>query len=83
MAHKAMLQMVIIMEHMIWFLQSNYRDEVALIPNQLANKTLKWETLIQSNIGFDASLFKSRVNIVLIGIIKILKILLPQYHFLT
>ncbi len=44
--------------------QSNYRDEVALIPNQLANKTLKWETLIQSNIGFDASLFKSRVNIV-------------------
>lgn len=42
---------------------SNYLVEVALIPSQLANKTLKWETLLQSNVGIDASLFNNRVNL--------------------
>ena len=44
--------------------QSNYLSEVAVIPNQLANKTLKWETLIQTNVGFDATMLNNRVNVV-------------------
>lgn len=43
--------------------RSNYRDEVALVPAQLANKDLKWETLIQTNVGFDMSLFNRRLNL--------------------
>jgi TonB-linked SusC/RagA family outer membrane protein len=34
----------------------------AIVPDQLANPDLKWESSYQSNFGFDLGLFKSRVT---------------------
>lgn len=38
-------------------------NSVGVIPTQISNKGLKWETTEQSNVGVDISLFAERVNI--------------------
>lgn len=42
---------------------NTYMDQLSLYPNQLGNRSLKWETIYQTNIGTDITLFK-RINIV-------------------
>ncbi|WP_243348122.1 SusC/RagA family TonB-linked outer membrane protein [Parabacteroides sp. FAFU027] len=41
----------------------NEANTAALYLSQMGNKALKWETGIQTDIGLDVSLFKSRLNI--------------------
>lgn len=41
----------------------NGTDYTAIIPTSLANKTLRWETTAQSNIGLDMGLFAQRITL--------------------
>jgi len=43
--------------------QGNKTDQVGYVPSSLANADLQWETTKQINIGFDLSLFKSRIGL--------------------
>jgi TonB-linked SusC/RagA family outer membrane protein len=41
----------------------NYGGGSGIAPTQLPNPDLKWETTTQTGLGFDLSMFKSRVNL--------------------
>jgi TonB-linked SusC/RagA family outer membrane protein len=41
---------------------NNNVSSVGAVPTSLANRDLKWETTTQSNIGFDLSFLKDRIN---------------------
>ncbi|MDR3062109.1 MAG: TonB-dependent receptor [Dysgonamonadaceae bacterium] len=41
----------------------NNANSVGVVPRNLPNKNLKWETTTQTNIGFDLTLLKERINI--------------------
>lgn len=41
----------------------NYGGNPGIAPTQLPNPDLKWETTAQTGLGFDISMFKSRVNL--------------------
>jgi TonB-linked SusC/RagA family outer membrane protein len=47
----------------LWGAGANYQNNPGTIPTQLANPNLKWESTRQADIGIDASLFNSRLNI--------------------
>lgn len=41
---------------------ASFGGENALIPTQLGNNTIKWESTLQKDLGLDFSLFKSRLS---------------------
>lgn len=43
--------------------ENNTPTNVGVSPIRLANKSLKWETTSQTNVGLDVSLFNSRINL--------------------
>ncbi len=47
----------------LWGAGANYQNNPGTLPTQLANPNLKWESTRQADIGIDASLFNSRLNI--------------------
>jgi len=47
----------------LWGAGANYQNNPGTLPTQLANPNLKWESTRQADIGIDASLFKSRLNV--------------------
>lgn len=42
---------------------NNNVNSIGVVPRNLPNKNLKWETTTQTNIGLDLSLLKERINI--------------------
>ncbi|MBR2249888.1 MAG: TonB-dependent receptor [Prevotella sp.] len=48
----------------------NGTEQSALVSSTLANPNIHWEEVAQANIGFDASLFKSRVHLTADAYIK-------------
>ena len=47
----------------LWGAGANYQNNPGTLPTQLANPNLKWESTRQADIGVDATLFNSRLNI--------------------
>ncbi|HYG37999.1 MAG TPA: TonB-dependent receptor [Cytophagales bacterium] len=53
-------------------MQYNFNNQIVsgVIPRNMPNPNVQWEAVEQTNIGFDATLFKERVNITLDGYVK-------------
>jgi len=44
--------------------QQVYEDQIALIPSQLGNRDIRWESLYQTDMGFDITMLNNRLNII-------------------
>lgn len=47
----------------LWSGGSNYLDQPGISPDQLENPGLKWESTMQSDLGFDFSVLKNRISL--------------------